>query len=206
MQDYENYVYMQTVKYASHEDEHSSWAHGQVLFLNNILNMLPPKAKVLDVGCGDGISLEILNNLGFNTFGIDFNNDKLEVARSKGCAVRECDMHDISIFHDAEFDVVISSHSLEHAYDPKKVLSEFSRILRDDGLLFLVLPFPDIADYATEAHVGRDILGTSDVSNGKSKLVSLLNEHGFVISEIKEDSYREPEIWLFCSKTNINDY
>lgn len=198
--DYNNYVYLQTVKYESHEDSHSVWSDGQIKFLDYIADLLPKNSAVLDVGCGDGISLEKLSNSGHTPVGIDFNENKLEVARNKGCSVYKCDMYDMSLFPDKNFDVVISSHSLEHAYNPIKVLSEINRVLKTDGLLFLVVPFPDTADYAIEAHVGRDILGTSDLANGKMKLIELLNSNKFSVFFTKEDSYREPEVWVFCRK------
>lgn len=200
MSNYEKYVYLQTVKYMSHEDEHSVWKDGQLRFLESITSMMPADGKVLDVGCGDGVSLVKLNELGFSAVGIDFNQQKLDIAASKDCIVKNCDMHDLNIFFHDEFDVIISSHSLEHAYDPEKVLSEFNRILKKDGLLFIVVPFPDVADYAIEAHVGRDILGTSDPIDGKIKIIQLLNKYNFTVSSIKEDSFREPEIWIFAKK------
>lgn len=201
--DYDNYVYMQTVKYASHEDEHSVWSEGQLRFINSIVHLLPENSKILDVGCGDGISLARFNELGHSAIGIDFNEEKLNVAKNKGCLVENCDMHDMSIFDDEQFDIIISSHSLEHAYNPVKVLNEFNRVLKSEGLLFVVVPFPDTADYAIEAHVGRDILGTSDPLNGKIKIVKLFKENGFSVSNIKEDYYREPEIWIFCKKNSF---
>ena len=200
MFDYDEYVYLQTVRFESHEDDHSVWASGQIRFLDLITNLLPAGGRVLDIGCGDGISLQKLNQLGFSTTGIDFNNNKLDVARSKGCDVHNCDMHEMSIFEDEVFDVVLSSHSLEHSFDPGMVMKEVSRVLKQGGLLFVVVPFPDIADYAIDAHVGRDILGTSDVGNGKLKFMTFLNNYGFLVSELKEDSFREPELWAFCKK------
>lgn len=200
--DYDNYVYMQTVKYASHEDEHSVWSEGQIRFLDTIISSFPKESNILDVGCGDGISLAKLNELGHTAIGIDLNNEKLNVAKAKGSLAEKCDMHNMFIFNDNQFDVIISSHSLEHAYDPRKVLSEFFRVLKPEGLLFIVVPFPDIAEYAIEAHVGRDILGTSDPLNGKIKIIKLIKDHGFSVSNLKEDYYREPEIWINCKKNN----
>lgn len=41
---------------------------------------------------------------------------------------------------DASFDWVYSSHCLEHCFDTIKTLKEWQRILKTDGILFLVLP------------------------------------------------------------------
>lgn len=201
MSDHEDYFYLQTVKYASHETENSVWATGQLRFLDSIVNLIPDNANILDVGCGDGISLVKLKELGFSVRGIDINNNKLEFARSKGCVVDFCDMHNLSMFNE-KFDVIISSHSLEHSYNPALVLEQFNSVLNIGGLLFIVVPFPDIADYAVEAHVGRDILGTSDPVEGKSKVINFVNSFGFNVFYIREDSFREPEIWIYARKTS----
>lgn len=200
MSNYENYVYLQTVKFHSHEHEHSVWADGQIKFIESILSYLAPESHILDVGCGDGISLTKLNSLGFNVYGIDLNETKLEIARQNNNNVSLCDMHDLSIFEDEMFDVIISSHSLEHSYAPDIAIEQFNKVLKQDGQLFLVLPFPDTADYAIEAHVGRDILGTSDPTNGIEKLKHLLATKGFSTETCDFDSYREPEVWLRCIK------
>lgn len=199
-EEYDQYVYFQTVKYMSHEEEQSVWATGQIRFIESISHLISNSSKILDVGCGDGISLEILTNLGHNVVGVDLNEEKLSRAVSRGFTTVRADMHDLSFFLNNEFDVLISSHSLEHAYDPRIVLDEFNRILNNNGLLFIVLPFPDVADYSIEAHVGRDILGTSDPIDGHIKLVNLMNDHGFSVSKIIYDDYREPEIWIYCRK------
>lgn len=198
--EYENYVYLQTVKYMSHEDEQTVWASGQIRFLDSILHLISPNSKILDVGCGDGISLQKLSNLGHDVVGIDLNDAKLTRAIEKGFSVVNADMHEMFFAEDDSFDVIISSHSLEHAYDPILALKEFNRVLKKDGLLFIVLPFPDNSEYSAEAHVGRDILGTSDPVDGPRKLTKIMNDNYFTINLIKYDDYREPEIWLYCRK------
>ena len=43
---------------------------------------------------------------------------------------------------DASLDFVFSSHTLEHLDKPWDALTEWGRVLRDDGILFLYLPHP----------------------------------------------------------------
>ena len=86
-QEYNDYIYNQTIKYMSHENEQTVWASGQIRFLDSILHLISPNSKILDVGCGDGISLEKLNLLGHNTVGVDINDIKLSIAAEKGFSV-----------------------------------------------------------------------------------------------------------------------
>lgn len=47
---------------------------------------------------------------------------------------------ELSQIADGKYDFVISSNCLEHIANPLKALFEWSRVLKDDGLLLLVLP------------------------------------------------------------------
>jgi ubiquinone/menaquinone biosynthesis C-methylase UbiE len=44
-------------------------------------------------------------------------------------------------FADASFDAIFCSEVIEHVYDPEFVFSEFSRLLRDQGLLMITTPY-----------------------------------------------------------------
>ena len=47
---------------------------------------------------------------------------------------------DLDFIADASYDFVLSSHALEHVANPLKALAEWKRVLKDGGLLVLVLP------------------------------------------------------------------
>ncbi len=49
---------------------------------------------------------------------------------------------DLSILPSGSYDFVISSHMLEHSANPIRALSEWLRVVRDDGALIVVLPSP----------------------------------------------------------------
>jgi SAM-dependent methyltransferase len=49
---------------------------------------------------------------------------------------------DLSEIPSSTYDFVLSSHSLEHIANPLKALSEWSRVLKSEGFIVLVLPDP----------------------------------------------------------------
>src|SRR5438552_899822 len=55
------------------------------------LAALKPGAKVLDVGCGQGVALELFKNAGLDPIGITINPVDLEACRQRGFDVRNMD-------------------------------------------------------------------------------------------------------------------
>jgi SAM-dependent methyltransferase len=53
------------------------------------------------------------------------------------------DATDLSQIADAQYDFVLSCHSLEHIANPIKAIYEWKRVIRDDGYLLVVLPHKD---------------------------------------------------------------
>ena len=56
--------------------------------------------------------------------------------------VVNCDANELP-FNDSKFDFLISCHCLEHCPDAIKTLNEWLRVIKKNGILFLVLPHGD---------------------------------------------------------------
>ena len=158
---------------------------------------MPLDTWILDCACGDGVGLRVFKELGFKIVaGVEYDEEKADKASETGCPVYNYDFHNLTplLF---TYDVVYSSHSLEHALYPDIVLREFHRVLEPNGVLFLVLPFPDTG--TLEAHVAKEILGTVE-DDGGAKVVAYIESMGFELINKQFDSFREPEIWLTFKK------
>jgi SAM-dependent methyltransferase len=59
--------------------------------------------------------------------------------------IREMDITDIAL-PDANFDLVIASHILEHVPDDRRAMREVRRVLKPGGTALLLVPFEDRAD------------------------------------------------------------
>ena len=55
--------------------------------------------------------------------------------------IRDCS--DLSGYEDGQFDWVFSSNGLEHIYKWQGALSEWVRVLKQGGVIFLYLPWPE---------------------------------------------------------------
>jgi len=101
---------------------------------------IQPGAKVLDVGCGNGLALKAFRDGGCQPVGIGFG-EEAEMCRSEGFEVLEADMSFLD-FPDDTFDVVWCRHVLEHSIFPYFTLSEMFRILKTGGVFYMEVPTP----------------------------------------------------------------
>ena len=187
---------LQTGKYCSLETDNERWREGQRRAVTRLFNGVSRKRRILDIACGDGVGLKCFRELGFTEVtGVEFNKTKADMARKHGYEVHELDMHDLSQFDDLSFDVVYSSHTLEHAYELAKVIEELHRVLTNDGELHVILPFPDPGVHNMEAHSAKHVLGT-EIDDRGEKVVAFFEQRGFQLVEKQFDDFREPEIWL----------
>jgi len=96
--------------------------------------------KVLDLGCGPGELIKDLTDkfASLDITGIDFSEKMLEISMSRNPHARhiKIDASDLYELKD-KFDVIICTHSLPYYKEPKKVMKELSRLLNDDGRLFM---------------------------------------------------------------------
>lgn len=106
---------------------------------------LPRGARVLDIGCGQGVALEHFAKDGLKATGIALGED-VAICRKRGFDVVEMDLNFLD-FEDASFDLVWCRHVLEHSIMPYFALSEVYRVLKPGGILYMEVPAPDTAAF-----------------------------------------------------------
>ncbi len=99
--------------------------------------MLHP--RILDVGCGGGFLSNALARANFDVTGVDLSPESLKVAalhdETKSVKYEVADAYHLP-YADGTFDVVTAMDFLEHVEHPEKVIQEFSRVLKPEGLFF----------------------------------------------------------------------
>jgi SAM-dependent methyltransferase len=106
--------------------------------------MKEPPLLVLDVGCGQGPALKLFEERMICARGIALNDEDVKVCEEKGFLVNKQDQNDI-LFADGTFTLVWARHVLEHSIAPLWTLTEFKRVLRPGGWLYVEVPGPDTA-------------------------------------------------------------
>ena len=95
-----------------------------------IADLLPNNTRVLDVGCGDGSLMSLLNEeKQIEVRGLELNQENVQECIHKGLPViqgnAETELHQ---FPDKSFDYVVLSQTLQAFYEPEKVLRNLLRI------------------------------------------------------------------------------
>lgn len=98
-----------------------------------------PGGCLLEVGCGSGTALQSMQQIGWEVFGLDFDEHAVSNARSKGLDVRQGQLS-AQGFADESFDAVVMSHVIEHIPSPVTFLTECHRILKKGGMLVSLTP------------------------------------------------------------------
>lgn len=97
--------------------------------------------KILDVGCGSGDTLLLLQKIGWKTYGIDIDPAAVDAAKKRGLTrvqVGSCD--DVEKYPDEYFDVIRLYHVVEHLDDPKRGLGILRKKLKKNGELIIGTP------------------------------------------------------------------
>lgn len=110
-----------------------------------IKSFIPSNSVFLDVGCGSGYSLmKAHTELGCIVQGIDPAPGAHGVGRFTQDLWKERPIlkgsAEMLPFQDGTFDVVYSSHVLEHVDSESKALQEMKRVLKPEGILIIGMP------------------------------------------------------------------
>ena len=100
------------------------------LDLEVMSNLVSSNAKVLDIGCGDGSLLKILEEQkSVDGRGIELSQTGVNQCVARGLSVIQGDAnHDLVHYPDNSFDYVILSQTIQATHNTKNVLEELLRI------------------------------------------------------------------------------
>lgn len=117
--------------------------------------------KIISIGCRNINEIKAIESFGFkNIIGIDLY--------SENKSILIMDMHDIQ-FPENSFDLIYSSHSLEHSINPSKAISEFVRVAKDNAYFIIEVP-------VNFNMCGADLINFESLEN----LYSLIKKHVYI--------------------------
>lgn len=103
---------------------------------NNYLQSFTDIDTAIDVGCGPGFYVDLLEKNGIDTIGVDYSKKVIEKARKlyPEHDFKVANAYDLQ-FEDESFDVVLSIGLLQCVFDHEKVVDELCRISKKKVLL-----------------------------------------------------------------------
>ncbi|HOL93747.1 MAG TPA: class I SAM-dependent methyltransferase [bacterium] len=112
-------------------------------FLILVERHVPKPARILDLGCGTGLSARLLEQRGYMAFGLDLSPLFLSVEKQKDPDVKLLAGDALRLpFGDGIFDAVAAFEFIEHVPDVPSLLEECLRVLKPGG--FLVFHSPNL--------------------------------------------------------------
>lgn len=103
------------------------------------LNQLSEPGRLLDVGCRDGVFLEVAREAGWRPSGVELVASAAEQARQRGCDVRAGTLEEAN-WPPGSFDAVTVWHLIEHLPSPLPLLQAIRRLLKPAGILAIETP------------------------------------------------------------------
>ena len=124
----------------SHEDVHWWFRGTRRVILSLAARALPSEgARVLDVGCGTGATLEAIAAC-HSAFGVDLELRGLGYCRRRGLLRVAAARAEALPFPDGAFDLTLALDVIEHIQDDHAALRELRRVTRPGGHLLLTVP------------------------------------------------------------------
>lgn len=154
---------------------YSVYVH-KMAFVGKYLERQNRDARIVDLGCGEGVLVEEYRKRGFDIVGVDYNY-------ASDCVLRG-DITKLD-FEDASLDLVMALDVIEHLdfEQQEKAICEIRRVLRPEGRALLTIPnLAHFASRVTFALTGK-LLRTSTIDRHKgdrpiAEYIELCRTHG----------------------------
>lgn len=158
-------------------------------FIKRELKGLAKGSKILEAGCGFGPWVFWLAEQGYRAVGVDLAEKTIATAKNysrrnriTGCDFIEADIRQLPIENNY-FDLIFSFGVIEHFHYPESILTEFKRVLKPGGRIFLSMP--NQYSFHTLTRPILKILGRWNIgyesSYSQKSLKKLLNNSGFEV-------------------------
>ena len=117
-----------------------------------IAQLVPQGSRVLDLGCGDGALLDLLQReRGCSGYGVEIADGNVLQCIRHGVDVIQLNLDEgLAMFDDASFDVVLQIDTLQHLRNAEVMLRETARVGRIG-----IVAFPNFAHWPNRISIAR---------------------------------------------------
>ena len=128
-----------------------------LFWLHRLLEVTRPPGRVLEIGCGHGAFVRLLQELGFDATGTELSGWVADFAKQTfGVPVLRGALETLAL--DPGFTCIVAFDVLEHVSDPVGLVQRSGDLLAADGVLVLQTPWyrgegPDWSMFQEEEHI-----------------------------------------------------
>lgn len=154
-------------------------------FHRTLVAHCPGLRRVMEIGCGTGEFLALLESRGIETAGVEFADSSARVKFKGPLYIGQMENIDVP---SPSFDAVLLLNVIEHLSDPRVVLQKIRRMLRPGGVLLLRHPNSDLfffAPYRYTVEAGKYLIHRWLHARGRKTrftLVGFQNQHLFYLN------------------------
>jgi len=118
--------------------------------LQAIARLVPEGSRVLDLGCGSGEMLDLLQReRGCSGYGIEIDDSNVHACVQRGVNVVQLNLEEgLALFDDQSFDVILQLETLQHLRNTERMLRETARVGRIG-----IVSFPNFAHWPNRLSV-----------------------------------------------------
>lgn len=149
------------------------------------------KGKLLDVGCGTGMFLNVCKENGWKVFGIEPDDDARAIAEQINQSTIKTDV--LNSFQDEQFNIISLWHVLEHVHQLNETIDWLYERLAVDGSLIIAVPNHESEDAAIYANKWAAYDVPRHLYHFSQKTIKqLFEQHNFRLEEtlpMKFDSF-----------------
>lgn len=185
-------------------EKHSTQNPISRFFLNNFKSLLLEKAKhihpesVLDVGAGEGFTLEMLrkNKIAKELEGIEYMDEAIQLGKKlhPKVKIKKGDIYKLP-YKANTFDLVICTEVLEHLDEPQKALEELKRVAKK----YLIISVPNEPLFTVQRILrGKNVLKLGAHPEHIQHWTPNKFEK-FVAALLKIDDFQTPLPWIMIT-------
>ena len=157
-----------------------------------IARLVPEGSRVLDLGCGDGALLDMLQrSRGCSGYGIEIADADVLACVRRGVNVIQLNLDEgLAMFADNSFDVVLQIDTLQHLRNAEVMLRETARVGRSG-----IVAFPNFAHWPNRLSILR----------GRMPVTSRLPYEWYDTPNIRVGTYTDFEVLAQRNQLRIID-
>lgn len=162
-----------------------------VKYLKLLINLLPRKAKILDLGCGAGIPTTKILAQYYQVVGVDISEKQIQLARKNVPEAKfiKTDMLEVDL-PDNSFDAIVSLYAIIHIprEHHQELLRKIRKMLKPDGYFLATMGVSDLKEAKEENWLGAPMYWSHF---DKKRNLEMLQQAGFEVIKAKVEVEKE---------------